>query len=321
MNPREKDFRKKKELGRGAFGVVHLVTRVSDGAEFALKQSNLRGFKSADKLLEAETWMKLPPHRNIVRLYEHWLSTDEQYMFLLMELCGNNNLAKCIAGGELGNEVVKDLCRALLGALCVFEEHKIMHNDLKPDNIFLSEGFVPKIGDMGLAKFTSGRDSILRKATTGYPGGTPIFMSPEMVHRHDTAAKNVSDVPRRTISYQSDVYSLGALLWSLKMGRYPDTPGQVLQVDATVFRDKQLRDCLNDMLQRDADSRPRASKLKLKYFSSSAAPAGAVAVSTPGLFITFSHESGKYFSSYAAPAGAAAVSTPRLFGVRPSIEV
>ena len=276
MNPRENDFRKKKELGRGAFGVVHLVRRVSDGAEFALKQSNLRSFKHADKLLEVETWKKLPPHRNIVRLHEHWLSTDGQDMFLLMELCSKNNLAACIAEGELSNEVVKDLCRVLLGALCVFEEHKIVHNDLKPDNVFLSvEGMVPKIGDMGLAKFTSGRDSIL----PGRPGGTLVFMSPELVRRnHDTAAR---DVPRRTISYQSDVYSLGVLLWSLKMGRYPDTPGQVLPVDATVFRDKQLRDCLNDMLQRDADIRPRASKLKLKYFSLFAVPAGAAAVSTP----------------------------------------
>jgi serine/threonine protein kinase len=190
-------------------------------------------------------------------------------MFLLMELCDKNTLATFTSSGEgLSDDLVKELCRALVDALCVFEENKIMHNDLKPDNVFISNPSspVPKIGDMGLADFTSGRGSILAAPR----GGTLEFMSPEALCHFNPAAGGI----RRAISYQSDVYSLGVLLWSLKMGRNPDTPGQELPVSRRVFRDEQLRACLADMLQRDAQLRPRASQLRHKHFSAAAAVVG-----------------------------------------------
>ena len=86
MNPRKSEFEKVKELGSGAFGTVHLVRRLADGTEFALKKIKLNkpGLKE-QAMKEVETMMELPAHPNVVRLHDHWLSTDNNSMWMLLE--------------------------------------------------------------------------------------------------------------------------------------------------------------------------------------------------------------------------------------------
>jgi NIMA (never in mitosis gene a)-related kinase len=86
MNPRKSEFKKVKELGSGSFGTVHLVRRLTDGAEFALKKikMNKPGLKE-QAMKEVETMMELPPHPNIVRLHDHWVSADHNSMWMLLE--------------------------------------------------------------------------------------------------------------------------------------------------------------------------------------------------------------------------------------------
>jgi len=86
MNPRKSEFEKVKELGSGAFGTVHLVRRLADGPEFALKKikMNKPGLKE-QAMKEVETMTELPPHPNIVRLHDHWVSADHNSMWMLLE--------------------------------------------------------------------------------------------------------------------------------------------------------------------------------------------------------------------------------------------
>ena len=83
-----------------------------------------------------------------------------------------------VASDGLPEDAVLDLCVQLLQALSVLEQHHVVHNDIKPDNIFIMQGAVPKIGDLGLARFTS-TGSVLSKT----PGGTPLFQSPEALSK------------------------------------------------------------------------------------------------------------------------------------------
>ncbi len=283
VNPRERDFTQLGKLGNGNFGEVHRVRRKSDGVEFALKKSNLSHLPPNERTREATTWRRLE-HPNIVRLHDWWLGTDNAHLFLLMDLVvteKDKRLVSCtlgtylVAGESLSDETLKDLCGKLLDALCVFEDNHIMHNDLKPENIFLTRDGAPKIGDMGFAMFTEGPGSIIQCRAKG----TPLFTSPEVLHLWPPYDRNVQDVPRRGRSYESDVYSLGTLLWTLKMGSNFDTPGQLLPVYSDVFRDRQLRDCLKDMLQRDAQKRLRPKALKAKHFAPFAA--APIALPTP----------------------------------------
>ncbi len=271
-NPRKADFDAVEHLGTGSFGVVYLVRRRTDGKVFAMKEMDLRRagsmeFEAAIAEIEA---MKALSHPNIVQLHEHWSNagSTKTHFWLLLELCQQGTLEQFIDDARgLDDATVKGTCRDLLEALREFEKKKLVHNDLKPANVFINEG-LPKIGDMGCSKFT-----MASRLSTRFHGGTPLYMPPEVVCQYNPHLPGIRDYVGNPVSYQSDVYSLGVVLWALKMGRHPTTEGEVLPVDSGVFRDEQLRACINDMLQRDSKHRPTASCLLIKHFGlSSPAP-------------------------------------------------
>ncbi len=282
MNPREAEFEKKTKLGAGSFGVVWLVQRRSDGEWFALKEIDLRKPGLQRVMEEVETMMKLPPDRNVVRLHEHWMSDDGKDMWLLLEYCSEGTLAQLLtASSRPDDAALWDLAGQLLQALLLFEQHRIVHNDIKPDNIFIMEGFIPKIGDLGMARFTS-VGSVLSKT----PGGTPAFQSPEVLSK-DVSFVGPDGQPifspefaKCKVSYQSDVYSLGAVLWSMIMRRNPDRPGGAFPLTPALVPDSRLRELINDMLQPDPSQRPRASLLVLRFTTppNGTAPAPAPAI-------------------------------------------
>jgi serine/threonine protein kinase len=110
-----------------------------------------------------------------------------------------------------------------------------------------------------MARFTSA-GSILSKI----PGGTPLFQAPEVLSKEKGADAKPLQFPQFSsceISYQSDVYSLGVVMWSLIMRRYPDHPGAVSMVTPALVADARLRDPINSMLEPDPFKRPRASQL------------------------------------------------------------
>jgi serine/threonine protein kinase len=263
MNPRESEFEKKKKLGAGSFGIAHLVQRRKDGAQFALKEICLRKQINLQQAMkEVDTMRMLPPHRNIVRLHDNWLSADKKDMWLLLEYCSEGNMSQFLmASVSLPEDAVLDLCVQLLQALSVLEQHHVVHNDIKPDNIFIMQGSVPKIGDLGLARFTS-TGSVLSKT----PGGTPLFQAPEALSKTlggDGGPLCFSEYAAHDVSYQSDVYSLGVVMWSLIMRRYPDRPGGASMLTAAVVKNSKLLKLVNEMLQPDSTKRPRASHLCL----------------------------------------------------------
>jgi serine/threonine protein kinase len=267
MNPRESEFEKKDKLGAGSFGTVWRVQRRSDGALFAMKEIDLRKPGMQHAMKEVETMTALPPHRNVVRLHEHWKSKDGKDMWLLLEYCSQGTLAQFLfSTARLPDAALWDLSGQLLQALLLFERHRIVHNDIKPENIFIMEGSIPKIGDLGLARFTS-VGSVLSKM----PGGTPLFQAPEVLSK-DTSSLGADGKPflfpeyaACEVSYQSDVYSVGAVIWSMVMRRNPDRPGGAFPLTPALVPDSSLRKLVNDMLQPDPAKRPRASHLVLRF--------------------------------------------------------
>ena len=264
MNPRESEFQKKQKLGQGSFGVVWLVQRLSDGAQFALKEVSLRKQNLQQVMIEVDTMVKLPPNSNVLQLHDYWMSEDREDLWLLLEYCSQGTLLQfLVSSTRLDDAALWDLSGQLLQALLVFEQNRIVHNDIKPENIFIMEGFIPKIGDLGMARFTS-MGSVLTKT----PGGTPLFQSPEVLSKEIGADGKPFCFPEYAlceISYQSDIYSMGAVLWSMVMRRNPDRPGGAFPLTPALVPDSRLRELVNDMLQPDPAKRHRASHLILRF--------------------------------------------------------
>jgi serine/threonine-protein kinase len=132
--------------------------------------------------------------------------------FLVMELLEGESLAARLkATGALPIEVACELGCAILSPLGAAHRAGIIHRDLKPDNVFLvrqSRGEMVKLLDFGISRAT-GLEGEFRLTTTGLVLGTPYYMSPEQARGDNVVAP------------QSDVYSLGVMLYEMLIGRVP----------------------------------------------------------------------------------------------------
>ena len=206
-----------KKLGQGAMGAVYRAVRKKTGETVALKVlkpdlSNDHEFVQRF-LREAKAVARLN-HDNIIRAID--VGKSGKFYYFAMEFIDGQAIGDVVKREKKLPEraalkVVKQIALALDHAW----KHKIIHRDVKPDNIMVMKSGAAKLTDLGLAR--SARESTL--TMTGVVMGSPAYISPEQA----TGEKNLDT--------RSDIYSLGATLFHLLTGVVPydgDSPLQVM---------------------------------------------------------------------------------------------
>ena len=156
---------------------------------------------------EAKAAAKLT-HPNIVGVFDS--GEDDGVPFIVMEQLSGRTLADRIAEGPLSEADARQLTLEILSALEASHEEGILHRDLKPGNVMLTEKGVAKVADFGIAKVTEGLDL----TTSGLTLGTPAYLAPERVAGEPATPS-------------TDVYSAGVVLYEMLSGKKPfeaDTP-------------------------------------------------------------------------------------------------
>ncbi|SBS88632.1 NIMA related kinase 1, putative (NEK1) [Plasmodium ovale curtisi] len=224
-----------KKIGNGRFGEVFLVKHKRTQEFFCWKAISYRGLKEREKsqlVIEVNVMRELK-HKNIVRYIDRFLNKANQKLYILMEFCDagdlSRNIQKCYKMfGKIEEHAIIDITRQLLHALAYCHNLKdgpngerVLHRDLKPQNIFLSTGIrhigkitaqannlngrpIAKIGDFGLSK-NIGIESMAHSCV-----GTPYYWSPELL-LHET--KSYDD--------KSDMWALGCIIYELCSGKTP----------------------------------------------------------------------------------------------------
>jgi len=197
-------------LGSGAMAVVYRGTRLSDGAQVAIKLLSTIASQDAEniKRLQREADLgKRIKHENVAAI--HGDVHEGGVHGLIMELVSGASLESVIdARGHLPWREAVHLISQVGDALAHLGTMGIIHRDLKPGNILLTPGGVAKIVDLGFAKPGEGLpDEGLTMAGTSM--GSPAYMPPEQVR--DASA----------VSHAADVYSLGATLFHTVTGQTP----------------------------------------------------------------------------------------------------
>ncbi|MFW5829239.1 MAG: protein kinase domain-containing protein, partial [Planctomycetota bacterium] len=201
-------YRIERELGAGGMGIVYGATHVQLARQVALKVMRpdiAHRPDFAERFLrEAQAAARIQ-HVNVVTIHD--AGQVDGVLYMAFEFVGGGDLAELIKRrGALPPAEALSIIIACADGLQAIHEAGLVHRDIKPQNIFLDQRGVPKLGDLGLARSAAGDD---RMTMTGVGIGTPAYMSPEQ-------AEGLPDIDIR-----SDIHALGATLYTLLTGRAP----------------------------------------------------------------------------------------------------
>ncbi|KAK7340960.1 hypothetical protein VNO77_21679 [Canavalia gladiata] len=199
------------KLGQGGYGVVYKAS-LPDGCLVAIKVLN-EAKGNGEEFINEVTSISKTSHVNIVSLLGFCYERNKRA--LIYEFMLNGSLDKFInekgSPNAICNLDLNTLFRIAIGIARGLEylhegcNTKILHLDIKPQNILLNEDFCPKISDFGLAKICKKKESIVSLLGTR---GTPGYIAPEVVC--PTYGK---------VSHKSDVYSYGMLILEIVGGK------------------------------------------------------------------------------------------------------
>ena len=259
-----------KPLGKGAAGIVY-YGKYADGREVAVKTLHPK-FAKQERIIkrfkrEAESGLKLK-HKHFVEFYSY--GEFEGFNYIIMEFIDGSTLKDLLKSEE---KQMNERTKLLVGlhvakALAFAYDHKMVHRDIKPDNIMITKDGVAKLTDMGLAKEifdeeNSSEDMNLTK--TGVTLGTPYYMPPEQIQDSKRA------------DCRSDIYSLGATLFHVFAGRPPFFGGGMMDVMKKIMEDptpklrdlnpaiaQNISDLVYKMILRDVNERYATPQAVLK---------------------------------------------------------
>ncbi|KAM6099380.1 serine/threonine-protein kinase Nek5 [Theristicus caerulescens] len=196
-----------KKIGEGSFGKIFLAKGKVDNEQCVIKEINLTKMPVKEKEASQKEVILLAKmkHANIVTFYASL--QEKNKLYIVMEYCDGGDLMKRInmQHGVLFDEdqILSWFVQISLGLKHIHDK-KILHRDVKAQNIFLSNnGEVAKLGDFGIARQL---DSTMEFAHTCV--GTPYYLSPEICEN-------------RPYNNKTDIWSLGCVLYELCALKHP----------------------------------------------------------------------------------------------------
>ncbi|XP_073505171.1 serine/threonine-protein kinase 36 [Phyllobates terribilis] len=229
-------------IGEGSFGRVYKGRRKHSGEVVALKfipkvgrsEKELRGLKREIQI------MRDLRHPNIVRMLDS--CETEREVVVVTEYAEGELFQILEDDGSLSEDLVKEVSAQLVSALYYLHSHRILHRDMKPQNILLGKDGTVKLCDFGFARELS-LDTLMVRSIKG----TPLYMSPELVLE-------------RPYDHRSDLWALGCIVYELLVGTPPFYTHSIFQLVSIITQQPvrwprgvsaELKDFLQGLLTKD----------------------------------------------------------------------
>ena len=213
----------KEKLGEGGMGIVYKAVQKSMAREVALKilaPRHSQKPKFVDQFIaEARAAGKLN-HHHLIQVHD--VSTENDINYFSMEFVdGPTAMEMLRRQGPFQVDEAVEIIRQVSRALAYAHDHRLIHQDIKPDNIMIGAGNVVKLADLGISKTF---DEAEAESDNKKIMGTPAYMAPE-------AALG------KRIDHRVDIYSLGATFYHLLTAKTPypgGTPTDVLKAHVSL---------------------------------------------------------------------------------------
>ena len=271
-------YRLEKELGGGGMSRVYLAEEKALNRKVVIKllPPEMAAGVSTDRFQREIQLAASLQHPHVVPLLTAG-SQDDLLYYVMPFIEGESLRAKLAREGELPIGESLRILRDVADALAYAHRHKVVHRDIKPDNVMISDNHA-LVTDFGVAKAVTDSTGGQSLTSMGVALGTPAYMSPEQ------AAANPH------VDHRADIYSLGALAYEMLCGRPPFTganPQQVLSAHVTQAPDSctthrsSVPAALDELVMRclaklPADRCQRADELKTQFDSMATPQSGGV---------------------------------------------
>ncbi len=280
-----------RELGSGGMATVYLAHDVRHDRDVALKvlRPELAATLGSERFLREIRIAAKLTHPHILPVYDSGEAGGFLY-FVMPFIEGESLRQKLAREGELPVGEAVRLARDVADALAKAHKLGIVHRDIKPDNVLLSEGHA-MVADFGVAKAVSAAAASHEFTSAGMAVGTPAYMAPEQA----AADPNVD--------HRADIYAVGALTYEMLTGRPPfegttsqmvlaahvtETPAPVTHFRPAV--PEPVAAVVMQCLEKKAADRWQSAEELRAQLDAAATPSGPVTAATLGAMPTISAE-------------------------------
>ncbi|NXU49421.1 STK36 kinase, partial [Turnix velox] len=206
-------------IGEGSFGRVYKGRRKHSAQVVALKfiPKLGRSEKELKNLQREIEIMRGLHHPNIIQMLDSF-ETDKEVV-VVTDYAEGELFQILEDDGNLPEEQVQTIAAQLVSALYYLHSHRILHRDMKPQNILLGKDGVVKLCDFGFARAMSIHTMVLTSIK-----GTPLYMSPELVEE-------------KPYDHTADLWSVGCILYELFVGTPPFYTSSIFQLVSLIVKD------------------------------------------------------------------------------------
>ncbi|BBN17969.1 fused [Marchantia polymorpha subsp. ruderalis] len=206
-------------VGEGSFGKVYKGRRKYTGQTVAMKfiLKHGKSDKDIENLRQEIEILRQLKHENIIEMLDAFESPQE---FCVVTEFAQGELFEILEDDKcLPEAQVQAIAKQLVRALHYLHSHRIIHRDMKPQNILIGAGGIVKLCDFGFARAMSCNTMVLRSIK-----GTPLYMAPELVRE-------------QPYNHTADLWSLGVILYELYVGQPPFYTNSVYTLIRHIVKD------------------------------------------------------------------------------------
>ncbi|XP_041335964.1 serine/threonine-protein kinase Nek1 isoform X8 [Pyrgilauda ruficollis] len=303
---------KVRKIGEGSFGKAILVKAKENGQQYVIKEINISKMSNKEREESRREVAVLAnmKHPNIVLYRESF--EENGCLYIVMDYCEGGDLFKKInaqKGILFSEDQILDWFVQICLALKHIHDRKILHRDIKSQNIFLTKDGTIQLGDFGIARVLNSTAELARTCI-----GTPYYLSPEICQN-------------KPYNNKSDIWALGCVLYEMCTLKHAFEAGNmknlVLKIISGPFPpvsmhySYDLRNLLSQLFKRNPRNRPSVNSILEKNFIAKRVEKFL----TPELIAEeFSHKIFHKFGPHASPAQRP-VQEPTLTSVAPAQKI